>query len=54
MTASTTTHTWMMGGMLRIPTSSGLPLAPPKASPCVLGLLDHTHPQAHAAMKAVI
>jgi hypothetical protein len=31
-----------------------LPLAPPKAAPCVLDLLGHARPQAHAAMKAAI
>jgi hypothetical protein len=29
-------------------------LAPPKAAPCVLDLLDHDRPQSHAAMEAVI
>jgi len=54
MTASTTTHTWMTRVARRISASSGLPLAPPKAAPCVLDLLGHARPQAHAAMKAVI
>ncbi len=54
MTAFTTTHTWMTPVALRISSSSGLPLAPPKAAPCVLDLLDHGRPQSHAAMKAVI
>ena len=54
MTAFVATHTWMAPVALRISASSGLPLAPPKAAPCVLDLLDHTHPQSHAAMKAVI
>ena len=54
MTTSTTAHTWMTCVALRISASSGLPLAPPKAAPCVLDLLGHTRPQAHTAMKAVI
>jgi hypothetical protein len=54
MTASTATHAWMAPVELRISASSGLPLAPPKAAPCVLDLLDHRRPQSHAAMKAVI
>jgi hypothetical protein len=54
MTASTTTHTWMTRVALRISASSGLPLQPAKAAPCVLDLLDHPRPQAHVAMKAVI
>jgi hypothetical protein len=54
MTDSTTPHTWMTRVALRISASSGLPLAPPKAAPCVLDLLDHTRRQAHAAMGSVI
>ncbi len=54
MTASATTHTWMTRTVLRISASSGLPLAPPKAAPCVLDLLDPARPQAHVATKAVI
>jgi hypothetical protein len=54
MTASTTTHAWMTRVALRISASSGLPLAPPKAAPCVLDLLGHARPQSHATMKAVI
>ena len=54
MTVSTTPHAWMTRVALRISSSSGLPLAPPKAAPCVLDLLDHARPQSHAAMKAVI
>jgi hypothetical protein len=51
---STTPHTWMTRVALRMSSSSGLPLAPPKAAPCVLDLLGHTRPQAHAAMKSII
>jgi hypothetical protein len=34
--------------------SSGSPLAPPKASPCVLDRLDLTRPRAHAAAESII
>jgi len=54
MTASATTHTWMTRVALRISASSGLPLAPPKAAPCVLDLLGHARPQAHVATKEAI
>ena len=54
MTATTTEHTWMARLAHRISSSSGLPLAPPKASPCVLDLLGQARPQAHAAAEAVI
>jgi hypothetical protein len=40
--------------MLRSSSSSGSPLAPPKASPCVLDLLDHARPQVHRAEEARI
>jgi hypothetical protein len=50
----TTPHTWMTCVALRMPSSSGLPLAPPKAAPCVLDLLGHARPQAHAALKPII
>jgi hypothetical protein len=50
----TTTHTWMAPVALRISASSGLPLAPPKAAPCVLELLDHGRPQAHVAVRSGI
>jgi hypothetical protein len=39
---------------LRISSSSGLPLAPPKAAPCVLDLLGPARPQAHAAVELTI
>jgi hypothetical protein len=54
MTATTTTHTWMTRLARRISASSGLPLQPAKAAPCVLDLLGHARPQAYAAMEAVI
>jgi hypothetical protein len=44
-----TPHTWMTRVALRISASSGLPLQPAKAAPCVLDLLGHARPQAHAA-----
>ncbi len=45
MPASLSAHTWIASVALRISASSGSPLAPPKASPCVVDLLDHGHPQ---------
>jgi hypothetical protein len=42
--------TWMTRMARRISASSGLPLAPPKAAPCVLELLGHARPQSHMAM----
>ena len=54
MPATMTAHTWMTRVARRISASSGLPLAPPKAAPCVLELLGHARHQAHAAMDAGI
>jgi hypothetical protein len=54
MTDSTTAHTWIARAALRMSSSSGSPLAPPKASPCVLDLLGRARFQAHAAMDSVI
>jgi hypothetical protein len=54
MPASPTKHTRMTRLALRISASSGLPLAPPKAAPCVLDLLDQSGPRAHLARKAGI
>jgi hypothetical protein len=62
MSGTATPHTWVprmarriqrpQGAMrARSASSSGLPLAPPKASPCVLDLLGHVRPQAHAATE---
>ncbi len=51
MPGSPTPHPWMPRMAHRISASSGLPLAPPKATPCVLDLLGHAHPQAHAARE---
>jgi hypothetical protein len=47
----TTPHAWMTHVALRISASSGLPLQPAKAAPCVLDLLDHARPQSHAAVE---
>jgi len=41
-------------GNLCISSSSGVPLAPPKATPCVLDLLGRARPQAHAAVELII
>jgi hypothetical protein len=49
-----TRHTWMPHLSRRISSSSGSPLAPPKASPCVLDLLGHVRPQAHLVMESTI
>jgi len=54
MIASTTRHTRMTRLALRISASSGLPLQPAKAAPCVLDLLGQSRPQAHLAVKAII
>jgi hypothetical protein len=54
MTSSATLHTRMPPVALRISASSGLPLAPPKAAPCVLDLLGHGRHRAHTAAKEVI
>ena len=54
MIAPTTLHARMMPVALRISASSGLPLAPPKAAPCVLDLRGHGRPRAHTAMEAII
>ena len=65
MTDPTTTHAWMPHVALRIPSSSGSPLAPPKASRVsaangasakreILGLLGHARHQSYGAMGSVI
>jgi hypothetical protein len=54
MPATMTAHTWMTHAARRTSASSGSPLAPPKASPCVLEQLGHARPQAHAATEAGI
>ncbi len=54
MTVITTSHTWMTRMARRISSSSGSPLPPAKASPCVLDLLGHARPQAQLAMTTAI
>jgi hypothetical protein len=54
MAAFTASHTGMTRLALRISSSSGLPLPPAKAAPCVLDLLGQSRPQAHLAVKAAI
>jgi len=62
MSGTATPHTWMPRMVRRIErpqgavrarsaSSSGSPLAPPKASPCVLDLLGHARPQELAATE---
>jgi hypothetical protein len=47
-------HAWMTHVALRISASSGLPLQPAKAAPCVLDLLGHERPQSHAPDWSII
>jgi len=47
-------HTRMTRAALRISASSGLPLAPPKAAPCVLDLLGRVRPRSHADWGSAI
>jgi hypothetical protein len=54
MTDPTIPHTWLTRVALRISSSSGSPLPPAKASPCVLDLLGHARPQVHAAAESII
>jgi hypothetical protein len=54
MVASAIPHAWMTHMALRISASSGLPLQPAKAAPCVLDLLGHVRPQSHAIAEATI
>jgi hypothetical protein len=54
MVVSTTRHTWMTRLALRISASSGLPLPPAKAAPCVLDLLGQARPQSHLAVETTI
>jgi hypothetical protein len=54
MTGQPPLHAWMTRVALRISVSSGLPLAPPKAAPCVLDLLGHARPQSHTADWPII
>jgi hypothetical protein len=54
MTDSQSAHARMIRPALRISSSSGSPLAPPKASPCVLELLGRANPLAHADQESII
>jgi hypothetical protein len=54
MIAQPSMHAWMTHVTLRISASSGLPLEPPKAAPCVLDLLGHARPQSHMPDWAII
>jgi len=54
MAGPATRHTWMTRLALRISSSSGLPLPPAKAAPCVLDLLGQTRPQAHLVTQPAI
>ena len=54
MPASATEHVWMTRLARRSPSSSGLPLPPAKAAPCVLDLLGQSRHQTHSATKAGI
>src|SRR3954454_2974491 len=51
---STTARTRMTRDIYAGSASSGSPLAPPKASPCVLDRLDLARPRAHAAAGSTI
>jgi hypothetical protein len=54
MTDSTTTHTRMTRVALRISASSGARVLKAHFAPCVLELLGHPRPRAHAAMESLI
>jgi hypothetical protein len=54
MIDSTTTPALVTPVALRISSSSGSPLAPPKASPCVLDLLGHGRHQTDGAVQSII
>jgi hypothetical protein len=54
MTNSQSAYTRLTPPALRISASSGSPLAPPKASPCVLELLGRANPRAHADSESII
>jgi hypothetical protein len=54
MIVSTAKHTWVTRLALRISASSGLPLPPAKAAPCVLDLLGQARPQSHLAGDLLI
>jgi hypothetical protein len=54
MTVPRSAHTRMAHPVLRISASSGLPMQPAWAAPCVLDLLDRVDPRAHADQGTVI
>ena len=54
MTDPTTTHTRMTRVARRISSSSGARVREAHFAPCVLDLLGHARPRAHAAMASVI
>ena len=54
MPITATTHTWTPRTALRSSASSGLPLPPAKAAPCVLDLLGRARRQAHVATETGI
>jgi hypothetical protein len=54
MVDPTTRHAWMTRLARRISASSGLPLPPAKAAPCVLDLLGQARPQSHLAVESTI
>jgi hypothetical protein len=54
MTDPTTTHTRMTRVVLRSSASSVARVLLARFAPCVLDLLGHPRPRAHAAMESVI
>jgi hypothetical protein len=54
MASTVVPHAWMTHVALRISASSGLPLQPAKAAPCVLDLLGHARHQSHATTELAI
>jgi hypothetical protein len=54
MSRPTTTHARMTRLARRISTSSGARVPQAHIAPCVLELLGHARPRAHAAMKRLI
>jgi len=54
MVDSTTTPTRMTRVALRISSSSGARVQGAHFAPCVLDLLGHARPRAHAAMESTI
>jgi hypothetical protein len=54
MSDPTTAHTRMTRMALLISSSSGARVLEAHFAPCVLDLLGHARPRAHAAMKSLI